>query len=507
MAAAYDVAVIGGSLSGAAAALLVRKRCPGARVVVIEKSEAFGRRVGEATVEISGYFLGRVLGLAHHLNERHLTKQGMRFWFANREASDLGTSSELGGKYQVRLPSWQVDRAVLDEELLARAREAGAEVVRPAQVLGVELEPGGVQRVRVKEGGEEREIAARWVIDASGVAALLARANGWWQANDRHPTSSAWCRWRGVKDWDGLELAERFPEWARATFGSRHTATNHVVGDGWWSWWIPLKGGDMSIGVVFDRRLVDWPEEGGSIPEKLKAFLSKHPVGAELLERAEPVEGDAHWRKQLAYRSDRFTGDGFALVGDAAAFMDPLYSPGMDWITFTVSGAVGLVERWWRGEPVADAVAERESDLSNSYNRWFEAVYCDKYEYLGDFELFSLAFRMDLGLYYLGVVSQPFRMGPDELKMPPFARPVSLPFYWWMRAYNRRIAAMARERRRRGVHGRRNAGRRLLIPGFTLSRSDLVKVLRLAARWGWLELTEGWRSWMRPGATGVAPAR
>jgi hypothetical protein len=60
-----------------------------------------------------------------------------------------------------------------------------------------------------------------------------------------------------VKDWDSREFAEKYPQWSRAVYVTRNTATNHVIGDGWWSWWIPLKGGDVSVGVVFDQRLVD----------------------------------------------------------------------------------------------------------------------------------------------------------------------------------------------------------------------------------------------------------
>src|SRR2546429_5368682 len=74
----YDVAIIGGALSGAATALLLLRDQPDLKVLVLEKSTAFGRRVGEATVEVSGYFLGRVLGLTQHLNEAHLVKQGDR---------------------------------------------------------------------------------------------------------------------------------------------------------------------------------------------------------------------------------------------------------------------------------------------------------------------------------------------------------------------------------------------------------------------------------------------
>jgi hypothetical protein len=78
-------------------------------------------------------------------------------------------------------------------------------------------------------------------VDASGVAAILARKHGWWKSNTAHPTAAAWSRWKGVKDWDSPEIAEKFPNFSSAVYGVRGTATNHVIGDGWWSWWIPLK--------------------------------------------------------------------------------------------------------------------------------------------------------------------------------------------------------------------------------------------------------------------------
>src|SRR5271156_2701159 len=94
----WDVIILGGALAGASTALLLRRRNPRWRILIIEKSDQLGRRgggapggrggqrgrrVGESTVETSAYFLGRVLGLTEHLNERHLVKQGMRFWFCN----------------------------------------------------------------------------------------------------------------------------------------------------------------------------------------------------------------------------------------------------------------------------------------------------------------------------------------------------------------------------------------------------------------------------------------
>src|SRR6185436_10761507 len=164
----------------------------------------------------------------------------------------------------------------------------------------------------LRHGGESKEVRCRWIVDASGVTSLLARQNGWFRPNDAHPTTAVWARWKNVKDWDGLEFAEKYPEWARACHGIRGTATNHLTGDGWWAWCIPLKGGDVSIGAVFDQRLVRWPD-GGSLGDRLKTFLSQNPVGRELLADAVPIEGDVHWRKNLAYYSTTIAGDGRAV--------------------------------------------------------------------------------------------------------------------------------------------------------------------------------------------------
>ncbi len=490
----YDVVIIGGSLSGAASATLLLREQPGLKILIVERAATFGRRVGEATVEISGYFLGRVLGLTQHLNDQHLVKQGMRFWFANDRTTGLGDSSEIGPKYNVRLPSWQLDRSVVDEEVLRRAVAAGAELRRPVQITGVRLVSGGSQTVTLRDGATTEEISCRWVIDASGVAALLSRQEGWLEPNTEHPTASAWARWRGVKDWDSRELAEQHPGVADRCFATRNTATNHVIGDGWWSWWIPLKGGDVSVGVVFDQRLVDFPSEG-KLGDRLKEFLCRHPVGREMLQDAECIEGDTHWRKNLAYSSRTYAGDGFALVGDAAAFLDPLYSPGMDWISFTATATTALIAAERRGEPVAPLIERHNAAFTRSYRRWFEAIYQDKYDYLGEYDLMRIAFRMDLGLYYLGIVSQPFKFGPEALAIPPFSPAVSTPVFHFIRFYNSRMAAIARSRRQRRALSPENTAHHYLFPSFSLSPGDVKFVAFAALRWLALELREGWRTW------------
>ncbi len=491
----YDVVVIGGALSGAATATLLMRQNPGIRILIVEKSAKLTRRVGEATVEISGYFMCRVLGMTQYLNEHHLVKQGLRFWFQNDKVKSLDESSELGAKYLSRVPSFQLDRAAFDEEVLRRAGEAGATVLRPAIVSKVQLHPGGEQTMEVRHGEYRQTVIARWVVDGSGLNAMLARKEGWWKSNSEHPTASVWARWKGVKDWDSRELALKFPQWAKVVYGMRNTATNHIIGDGWWSWWIPLKGGDVSVGVVFDQRLVDFPNDGGSIGERLKSFLMKHPVGKEMLEHAEYHEEDQHSRKNLAYYSTTFAGDGFVLVGDAAAFMDPFYSPGMDWIAFTSSSAANLITQQRKGLNTAETYERYNRDFSTSHQRWFNALYKDKYEYMGEYDLMGLAFNMDLGLYYWGVVEVPFNMGEEALLTPPFSPPSGKIFATLMATYNRRFAKIARLRRKEGRLGLMNRGNRNLIPGFKLNRGNMLRLFPMLARWASLELREGWRSW------------
>ncbi|PYJ01145.1 MAG: NAD(P)/FAD-dependent oxidoreductase, partial [Verrucomicrobia bacterium] len=164
----YDVIVIGGALAGASSAILLLRERPQLRVLIVEKSTAFTRRVGEATVEISAYFLGRVLGLTQYLNEAHLVKQGMRFWFCNQQVQSLEDCSEIGGSYLARVPAYQVDRSTLDEEVLRRAIALGAELLRPASVQRVDLHPGGAQSVSLRRDARSETLRARWIVHASG---------------------------------------------------------------------------------------------------------------------------------------------------------------------------------------------------------------------------------------------------------------------------------------------------------------------------------------------------
>ena len=368
-------------VSGAATALLLRREAPDLRVVVIERAAHFDRKVGEATTEVSGCFLTKRLVLTHHLCHRHVVKNGLRFWFSRGSEDDFDRCGEVGAFYQVRLPSYQVDREVLDEHVLSLAKEAGADVWRPAKVASIEISEAGPSRLKVRDAGGERELFARWVIDASGRATLLARRLELLRSLPEHPTNAIWARFRNVRDWDGYDLLSRFPSYASSCQVSRASATNHLTGYGWWCWIIPLRGGDYSAGLVYDSRLYS-PPKGACLGDRLKTHLLTHPVGKEIFMDAEYIEGDVKAYSSLPYYAVRIAGAGWQIVGDAAAFLDPLYSQGLDYCAWTVSAAVDRIRREDRGESCD--LKDLNERFSRSYRSWFEALYKDKYHYLGD---------------------------------------------------------------------------------------------------------------------------
>ena len=212
-----DVAVIGGAFSGASTALLLRRQNPACKVVIIEKAEEFDRKVGESTTEVSSCFLTRVLGLSTYLAHHQLPKQGLRMWFARTETEPFADCVEIGARYNSRLSGFQVDRSTLDEHVLQLATEAGCELWRPARLMDLELGGAGHNVLTVRCGEETRTLRARWIVDASGRAAVIARKLGILRPVPEHPVNALWARFEGVKDWDGAELRQRFPGWADAT--------------------------------------------------------------------------------------------------------------------------------------------------------------------------------------------------------------------------------------------------------------------------------------------------
>lgn len=460
----YDVVILGGAFSGASAAVLLKRDRPDLSVLVIERSEAFDAKVGEATTEMSGMFLTRRLALWQHLENEHLPKEGLRYWFHNEKVHCHAEASEAGAFQRSTTPSFQLRRDVLDEHILATAVAEGAELVRPARVRDVEL--GSFDhRVTFERNGPDTEaetVACRWVLDATGRATFLGKRLGLIERNREHPTAAVWCRWEGVRHLD--DVAARGPlSFSRGNVGSRRLATNHYLGFGYWVWFIPLGNGETSIGIVFDTRLVHL-DRGKDLASDYLAFLQAIPMAAELLQGASMKAEDLRTFSNLAYVTRQYMGEGWALVGDAAAFLDPYYSPGLDHASFTAEATVEIVKAQTAGEDpaaIAGRIAEHNATFLRSYHRFFQSIYKDKYFYMGEHDLLSASFLIETAQYYIFVVIPAYRVFGKFHWMPVLGPKPAFISYHMMRIYNRRFKKIALARRAAGEDGRRNDGRRV----------------------------------------------
>ncbi|HEV8673365.1 MAG TPA: tryptophan 7-halogenase [Methylomirabilota bacterium] len=481
---AYDVVILGGAFSGAATALLLRRELPRLRLLIVEKLPRFDEKVGEATTEMSALFLTRRLGCWEHLEREHLPKEALRYWFSNPRVHGHADASETGAYHRSAVPSFQLRRDVLDEHLLRTAVGEGAGLLRPARAREVTL--GDFHHQVTIEGPEgPLTVTCRWLIDATGRAAVLGRRLGLIERNDEHPTAAIWARWTDVRHLDDLAAREQ-SALARRSVASRRLATNHYMGFGYWVWVIPLGNGETSIGVVFDKRLVRLHESRDREAD-YRAFLEAIPALAELLKGARLRQEDLRFYGHLPYVTRQYMGPGWALVGDAAAFLDPYYSPGLDHAAFTAEATAEILKRDAAGEDVRPRIAEHNATFLRSYHRFFRAVYRDKYFYMGEQDLLSAAFLLDTVQYYLFVVIPGYRFAGPFRWMPVLGPSAGFASYGLMACYNRRFTRIARLRRQLGEDGRRNHGRRLSAY-FNLGRAPYRMLLAGLRLWLGAEL-------------------
>ncbi len=480
----YDVVVLGGAFSGASTAMLLKRDHPEISVLVVEKTKVFDAKVGEATTEMSAMFLTRRLAQWQHLELEQLPKEGLRYWFRNAEVEHHWQATETGGFVRSAVPSFQLRRDVLDQHLLEEAVAAGAELVRPARVREVEL--GSFDhRVTIDQGSETFSVGCRWVIDATGRANLLGRKLGLISKNEQHPTAAFWGRFRNLGHID--DLAARGPvQWARRNLSSRRLGTNHYVGRGYWVWVIPHGHGETSVGVVWDRRLLALHER----PDREQAFrdfLAGLVPFNELLPGSELRSEDFRYYSNLPYATTQYMGEGWALVGDAAVFLDPYYSPGLDHCAFSSEATAEIVAIDLAGKPIVARTKEHNETFVRSYWRFFEAIFKDKYFYMGEADLLSAAFLLDTAQYYIFVVIPAYRVYGRFFWMPVLGPKEAFFNYKLMKFYNRRFKALAELRREMGEEGKRNAGRRIKAY-FALDTAPIRMALRGVKLWLYAEL-------------------
>ncbi len=330
----FDVVICGGGLAGLLLARQLRRELPELSVAVLERTtrplpEAC-HKVGESSVELGSQYLER-LGLRDYLLERHIVKLGLRF-FPGGGDLPLIERTEIGPCAEPLVRSYQLDRGRFEEDLRGFAEEDGARIVEGARVRDVEFGEGDAPHVISFDlDGEPRRLRARWVVDATGRVAILRRKMKLTRGS-RHAANAAWFRISGRLDINDLVPASEQSWRARPCGEERWRSTNHLMGAGYWVWIIPLSSGNTSIGVVVHDEMHEF--HSISSLERAREFIARHePVMVRALEQAEVL--DFLCLKGYSHAVSRaWSADRWAIVGEAGAFVDPLYSPGTDFIAF-----------------------------------------------------------------------------------------------------------------------------------------------------------------------------
>ncbi len=300
----YDVAIIGGGPAGSTAAALLAQY--GRRVVVLER-ERFPRfHIGESLLPFSMKAFTR-LGLHEKFRRAGFIEKfgGEILGACSQEGEGVKFYFEDGFRAQTDR-SYQVTRAEFDKVLLDHAAELGAEVREESTVAAIDF---GAEEVRLTVNQTET-VRARYLIDASGRNSLVG------------------AKFKLKKSYPQLQKISLFAHYEGVVrdAGRDGTLTRMVRASDRWFWMIPLKDGRTSIGVVLDAAVY---KRSGQSPEAfLTEAVAAQPLLADRMEAAHRV-GPVSTAADFSYRNDRLTGDRWMLAGDAAGFIDPVFSSGV----------------------------------------------------------------------------------------------------------------------------------------------------------------------------------
>jgi geranylgeranyl reductase family protein len=328
----YDVIVIGGGPAGAATATRLAQR--GRRVLLLEKEHFPRFHIGESMLPCSMPLLEQLGAMPRVTAAQFLPKYAAEFVTADgalkrRYAFADGLIDGPGSAYEV-------DRSEFDKLLLDNAAEQGVEVRQGVQVVRFELDgPRGVSVVGRAEDGSESTFEAQLLIDATGQSSLLAGRLGLREMDAELKNFAVFSHFEGASRYSGKEEGD---------------ISVVLIPEGWW-WVIPLKDDRTSVGLVMPSRTLRGQKPDEAFFQKQieqTPFLRERLAAAR---RVAPVRSVSDY----SYASRKVVGDRFLLVGDAAAFIDPVFSTGV---------YLGLVGAFRAAEAADAALGARKYDRS-----------------------------------------------------------------------------------------------------------------------------------------------
>jgi len=309
-----DVVVIGGGPGGSTAATLLARR--GYKVIALEKARHPRFHIGESLLPMNLPVFER-LGVLDKVRALGVFKPGADFEADNERGYNTYTFARAIGQSPPH--AYQVWRQDFDKMLYDHARDCGADAREGHEVVQVEQRGSRESWLDVKtDDGRSYCIQARYVVDASGRDAFLSAKRKLRRRNDQHQSAAIFGHYRGAEPRAGEDAGNI------SIYRFEHG----------WMWMIPLPGGVMSVGAVCRPDYLK--QRKGRTVEFLLDTLKLSPALWRRVEHAELIDNEVRVTGNYSYDSTRMGGPGWVLVGDAFAFLDPVFSSG---VYLAMSGA------------------------------------------------------------------------------------------------------------------------------------------------------------------------
>jgi flavin-dependent dehydrogenase len=332
-----DVVVIGGGPAGSTAAAMLARR--GHKVIALEKAHHPRFHIGESLLPMNLPLFER-LGVLDKVRELGVFKPGADFEADNERGYNTYAFSRALGKSPPH--AYQVWRQDFDKMLYEHARHCGADAREGQEVVSVDQMGPRESRVSVRgDAGRDYVIAARYVVDASGRDAFLSAKKRLRRKNDLHQSAAIFGHFRGAKRRAGEDAGN---------------ISIYSFGHGW-MWMIPLPDGVMSVGAVCRPEYLK--QRKGRTVEFLLDTIKRSPAMWRRLEHSELIGDEVRVTGNYSYDSTQMGGLGWVLIGDAFAFLDPVFSSGVYLAMSGAEQAVDVVDTALR-EPAREAALLRK---------------------------------------------------------------------------------------------------------------------------------------------------
>jgi halogenation protein CepH len=357
--------VIGGGPGGASAATVLAER--GLKVLILERQRFPRFHTGESLLPALWELWDRLDVTAEIESAGFVPKQGV-ICGMTQSGEEVALLTSEYPEYFPRTYTYHVERSQFDQILLHNARRKGVEVREGWSVQDVIFESGRARSVVASpHDGEPRSILAHMVVDATGRDSLISRRLGWRRPDPALNKISHFTHFAGAGRRSAREFVPLQDTLAGATVTDVHTV------DGGWLWYIPLANDVVSVGVVLDAKAAG--QIRGGPQERFNHAVASCPQVQDWLQGGRPLM-PMQTISNIAYINDHFVGDGFVLVGDAAMFIDPIFSSGVTMaIRSGIFAADCILDAFERRDFSAGSLKPYEERLRVPMSRLFRIIH------------------------------------------------------------------------------------------------------------------------------------